>query len=218
MKSIRFSRLLEVMNEGNQTAHGYSYGVTPEHSPATDAEPSSSQQAPVNPEKDAALIFFYGLGKCIDRWAYVDRQLYLIFRLVLKLEPDQASFLFYRVPTFNQRLNLVDDALRTVLDRKEFETMWLPLSYKIKGLSLVRNVFAHHPAKLLPNSSTYAIYIEPYLRAQLRKNGLAADKEEFEIEDLKQHNQAVVEVQRALIEFSRSLNRPTPTPGPARER
>jgi len=179
-------------------------------------DPHSEPTPSASVDEDARRNFFYGIGRCIDRWAYVDRQLYLVFRLVLKLDPTQASLLFYRVPTFGQRLNLVEDALRAVFDRKELEKTWIPLAYKIRGLSLIRHIFAHHPVEQLTNARGYGIYIEPFLRTQLRKNGLPADKEEFEIGDLKQHSHAIAELQMALVEFSRSLNRPPPAAAPPR--
>ena len=182
------------------------------------AGPSGAESKPpvvlkpaLESEGEESIAFFYTLGICLNRWAYVDRQLYFIGRLIHKLEPAQMSFLFYRIPTFAERLAFVDDSLRTVLRKEEYEKEWLPTRNKIRALMPSRRLFGHLPAKRVSAtgdarpSNIHQIPIERHVRSLLRDD--LRGKQEIGIEDLQAHAHAVEAADQALISFTRVLNR-----------
>jgi hypothetical protein len=50
-----------------------------------------------------ASAFFEALGRCIAEWAFVDEQLFLIFRDCIGLH-EQSAIIYYRTPGLDLRL------------------------------------------------------------------------------------------------------------------
>ena len=90
---------------------------------------------PSDDEKEM-IDFFYALGNCVNRWAFIDRVLYRISRTVLRLEERQIAFLYYRQRAFHQHLRFADQAVRTVLSKDEAKAQWVPLHERVTSLRL----------------------------------------------------------------------------------
>jgi hypothetical protein len=163
----------------------------------------TNQEPPVvlkfNPDPDEPeLIEFYStLGMCVSSWAFVDRRLYEIFHYVLKMDSRQSALLYYRLKAFNQRLRLVDDALRSFLTKKAYTDEWGPVQARLVDLSHTRNIIAHHPTKRVGKRKDgrpiyiYTIYIEPYERILNNDYKGLRGKDELGVEDLKEHDREI---------------------------
>jgi len=163
---------------------------------------------------EAEIKFFYTLGTCVNRWAFLDRQLYRLCRFALRSDARQTAFFYYSQRAFNHRLQYVSDALKTVLPLERFENEWRPLHNKIVGLARTRNIFAHHPAKRLGTSDgekavyIYSIHIEPYERVLNRDYQGLRGKKELLLTDLEEHAIAVDNLEGELRAFHRKLIAP----------
>src|ERR1044071_1939863 len=80
-----------------------------------------------NPDSKEAVEFFRRLGLCVASWAYIDRRLYQLFHHATGFTQEQSAFLFYRNRAFNQRLRLVDDAIKMFLSNGQYVDEWRPL-------------------------------------------------------------------------------------------
>jgi len=98
-----------------------------------------------NPDSKEAIEFYRRLGMCIGSWAFVDRRPYQIFHHATGFEQKQSALLYYRNRAFNQRLRMVDDAVKIQLSKEELANEWRPLHDEAVNLSHTRNIFAHHP-------------------------------------------------------------------------
>jgi hypothetical protein len=157
----------------------------------------------------AETSFFYALGNCVNRWAFVDRQLYRLCRFGLDLNSRQTAIIYYRDAAFNRRLQLVDTSLRSILPKAQVVTEWQPLNKRAFDLARTRNIFVHHPAKRLGTSDgekavyIYSIHIEPYYRLA-NVPGLQGQKE-LSVADLEQHVIEVEKLENDLRAFHRKL-------------
>jgi len=165
-------------------------------------------RATADPSTPEAIEFFRWLGICVATWAFIDRRLYQIFHHAIAFDQKQSAFFYYRNRAFNQRLRIVDDAVRMALSKDEFEQKWKPLRKEVEDLSHTRNIFAHHPTLRIDTSKdgkpidVYSIYIEPYERVLNNDYPGLRGKETLEIEDLKQHNQGAEALESKLNEFA----------------
>lgn len=98
-----------------------------------------------DPDSPGAVEFFRFVGLCVCAWAFVDRHLYQIFHHAVGFEQHQSAFVYYRNRAFNNRLRMVDDALKMFLPTEMLQAEWKPLHKQVDDLSHVRNIFAHHP-------------------------------------------------------------------------
>jgi hypothetical protein len=117
--------------------------------------------------------FLRAIGLCVNTWAFVDRELYRIFRAALRsLHPastsKEASALYYKKRTLGQHIKMVDDKLALVLQPDQLQSEWRPLQRRIKDATQTRNIVAHHPALRTGTARAgkaiyrYSIYIEPF--------------------------------------------------------
>jgi hypothetical protein len=127
------------------------------------------------PRKDyirAENEFLRVVGLCVNTWAFVDRELYKIFRFVLNRlgiqHPTEiASMLYYKQRQLQQHIQSADDILDLVITKKEHDDEWLPLRKKLKELAQIRNIIAHQPALRTHTAKNgkavylYSIHIEP---------------------------------------------------------
>lgn len=161
-----------------------------------------------DPNTPEAIEFFRWLGMCVGGWAFVDRRMYQIFHHAIDLQQKQSAFIYYRNRAFNNRLRIVDDALKMFLPREQFDGEWKPLRERIEGLSHTRNIFTHHPPmrSLRARDKTpypiYTIHIEPYERVLNNDYPGLGGKTELEIEDLKQHDADLSALQDTLHNFA----------------
>lgn len=155
-----------------------------------------------------AIDFFRWLGMCVGTWAFIDRRLYQIFHHAIGLDQRQSAFLYYRNRAFNQRLRMVDDAVRMALSKEEFDLQWRPLHDQALNLSHTRNIFAHHPTMRVGTSKDkkpmdiYSIYIEPYERVLNNDYPGLRGKTALETEDLYQHNLEAEQLESTLGTFA----------------
>jgi hypothetical protein len=170
-----------------------------------------------DPNSKEVTEFYRLLGMCVSSWAFVDRRLYEIFHHAIKLHYKHSAFLYYRNRAFNERLRVVDDALKMALTKEQFENEWRPLRDDIADLSHTRNIFAHHPTLRTGTSKDgkpldiYTIRIEPYERVLNRDYPGLRGKNELGVEDLMQHESEVGQLEMRLYEFG--LSRRPKKPG-----
>ena len=161
-----------------------------------------------NPDSKEAIEFFRRLGMCIGSWAFVDRRLYQIFHHATGFEQKQSALLYYRNRAFNQRLRMIDDALKIELSKEEFANEWRPLHDETVNLSHTRNIFAHHPTLRVGASrdgkavDIYSIYVEPYERVLNSDYPGLLGKDQLETEDLITHESEVAQLESRLHDFA----------------
>jgi hypothetical protein len=169
--------------------------------------------SPPPPGEREMIEFFYELGGCVNRWAFIDRQLYRLCRFGLQMDARQTAVLYYRQRNFNQHLRFADDALRSILSTEHLENEWKPIYKKIDDLSHTRNIIVHHPAKRLATHDRtkpvyiyiYSIHIEPAERLLNQDYKGLRGKQELGIEDLRQHALDVEAAEAELRAFHRKL-------------
>jgi hypothetical protein len=169
--------------------------------------------------------FLRVVGSCVNTWAFVDREIFRIFRFCLhRLGIDRpskiASILYYKQRQFQQRVQLTDEMLdpSLVLTVTEYDDDWLPLRKKLQDLSQIRNIIAHQPALRTHTAKRgraaylYSIHIEPYQLLSRKPNPILKGKKALEISDLKQHAKdvdgLVVELQAFLKRLNQAHQRP----------
>jgi hypothetical protein len=170
---------------------------------------------PLNPDPNSkeAIEFYRWLGICVGSWAFIDRRLYELFHYATKLDDRQSALMFYRNRAFNNRLRLVDDALKMALPQERYKEEWASLRQKVEDLSNTRNIFAHHPTKRLGTAKDgkpfdiYSIYIEPYERVLNHDYPGLRGKDELTATDLTEHSAEVGMLELELRDFGRGLLR-----------
>jgi hypothetical protein len=164
-----------------------------------------------NPDTPEAIEFFRQLGLCVTAWAFIDRRLYQIFHHVTRHEQKQSALQFYGQSAFNNRLRLVDDAIKAMWPKDRHSTEWRPLYNQALDLSHTRNVFAHHPALRLGTAKDgkpfdiWSIYIEPYAKVLNKDYPGLRGKDQLHVEDLRQHDSDVTELHSRLLDFAWSM-------------
>lgn len=159
-----------------------------------------------SPTEPEMVDFFSTLGNAVNRWAYVDRQLFRLFRFGMRMDNRQAAVIYYEERAFNRRLARVGTVLKSILPIERYSE-WKALAKELNGLSHIRNVFAHHPAKRYGTSDgtkpvyIWSVHIEPYERLLNRDYAGLEDKEELFTEDLVKHISDVEATEEKLRKF-----------------
>ncbi len=159
-----------------------------------------------SPGEPEMIEFFFTLGNAVNRWAFVDRVLFKIFRFSLKLDQRQTALFYYAERALNRRIDLVYSSLKSVLPSAQFEE-WKTLAKELKTLSHVRNVFVHHPVKRFGASDgvkpiyKWSIHIEPYEKLLNRDYPGLEGKDELFTEDLKDHVSKIEHLEEELRKF-----------------
>jgi hypothetical protein len=161
--------------------------------------------------------FLRAVGLCVSRWAFVDRELYQIFRFGLRLfgleNPTQlASVLYFKQATLDRRIQLADDMMEQVLTPGEYQEHWRPLQKRVREGSLTRNIIVHHPVARTGTSHRgkavylFSIHIEPFERHYLKKEypGLRG-KSKLDVKDLHEHAASVENLAGDLHAFIRPI-------------
>src|ERR1019366_5285477 len=101
-----------------------------------------------NPEDE----FYMWLGKCIASWSSVENHLFNICTLCLGATAHQSAIIYYRTPTIDSRLSLVDELVKSRMPAKapgehdhDDLKLWDRLRKDIALLLATRNRLAHHP-------------------------------------------------------------------------
>jgi hypothetical protein len=182
---------------------------------AEDPKPPVTIKAFPPPEdvEEAEKRFLHALGLCVSQWAFVDRQLFRLFRLGLQAATHRAAVIYYSQRTLSQRLQFVDRLMRQNLSPDDYKSNWKPLLKRFDELVPVRNIFVHHPTRRLHTARDgkpvyeYGIHIEPYER--LLGRGLPKpmkDKDHLDVGDLVDHAEAVNALEDGLKAFARRLS------------
>jgi hypothetical protein len=110
----------------------------------------------VPPPKMPKREFYQWVGQCITEWANVERQLFRLCNFALGAGPELAAIIYYRTPTLDSRLDLVEELIQTKLPRKikadgghdhQLVTEWKTIIKDVKALLQTRNFIAHQPHK-----------------------------------------------------------------------
>lgn len=105
--------------------------------------------------EEQAKEFFYYIGVAITDWAHFEGELFHICSMVLKTNQQNAAIVYFRTPSLDGRLTLVDELIRAVPEigiRKttlESETLlksWDRLIKDIRNELPIRNQLAHSPS------------------------------------------------------------------------
>jgi hypothetical protein len=159
---------------------------------------------------EAETDFLRSVGACVTRWAFVDRQLFRLYRLGLGAPTHTAAAIYFDQNTIGQRLRQVNNLLTACLSEKRYEQHkepWVMLHKRVDALLPVRNAIAHSPVKRTGTARdgkavyVYAIYLEPYRRHLPKKPKV----QELHTEDLKQHAIEVEALESDLKAFAHEL-------------
>jgi hypothetical protein len=165
---------------------------------------------------EAETAFLRAVGLCITQWAFVDRQLFRLFRFGIGAPTHRAAIVYYGQQSLGRRLNQVDDLLRSAFEHPDNEKIleeWQRLKGGMNELLPLRNIIAHQPVRRLGTSDgkkavyIYGIYLEPYQRV-LKKNAKGwGGKNAIETDDLIKHSVEVVTLEDNLKAFARKIIR-----------
>jgi hypothetical protein len=108
----------------------------------------------VDEERDAHLL---GIGRAITEWAEIQDELFHIVHRILECRSEHAAIVFFRTPTFEGRLSLAEELLKTVFpqtadkpgshDHPGF-VVWMDIAKAIRAEIPIRNRLAHQPVRL----------------------------------------------------------------------
>jgi hypothetical protein len=168
------------------------------------------------PEIDSAeqqKEFFWLLGIGMTMWAQLEEQLFGICAQVLKAAKHHAAIVYYRTPSLDARVTLVDELVKTIFPERKpgahshvSEKVWKDLVTDIKKELPIRNQLAHSPAashggRFVPPDggppefrSWFASYISPTERLRGRHKG----PEYLKRGDVRKHVNRVAELTKRL--------------------
>lgn len=162
--------------------------------------------------KDAEEEFLQALGLCVSQWAFVDRQLFRLFRFALQTATHRAAIIYYGQRTLGQHVQAVDKLLGQNISPAQYDDDWKPLRRRLEALVAVRNVFVHQPTRRLHTARNgkavyeYAIHIEPYEKLLNRRVKGLKDKDHISVDDLKMHARQVHDLEDDLITLVKKLS------------
>jgi hypothetical protein len=163
---------------------------------------------------EAETAFLRAVGLCITRWAFVDRQLFRLFRIGIGASTHRAAILYYDQQTISRRLSQVDALLKSAFadaQQKEYEAEWKRLRDRMNELLPTRNIIAHQPVQRLGTSDgkkavyIYGIYLEPYQRYLNKTYQGLRGKDALRTDDLVEHANAVDDLENDLKLFVRKM-------------
>jgi hypothetical protein len=163
-----------------------------------------------------AQQFYYYVGQCITAWAKVEEHLFEIVLTSLGASRQRTAIIYYRTPTIDTRLQLVDELIRTVLPQRTRKDgghdhpdviIWDKLRKEIGEHFPTRNRIAHHPvaekklinitipgATPMPAAAsdllTFSWY-ESYVSDAERLRGKHEDAKPLGVPDLANHRVAI---------------------------
>ena len=98
--------------------------------------------------------FLKRIGHCITYWAFIEEMLFEICVATLKAPRKQTAIVYYRTPTLEARLSLVQELVAAKFPRKKpgqhsstLEITWSNLVKEATDLIPERNTLAHRPLK-----------------------------------------------------------------------
>jgi hypothetical protein len=101
------------------------------------------------PERDPEKIkkeFFAALGYAINRWAYIERDLFEIFRVLLNTRSDaKAAYLFYKSKTISDHFTMTNVIVKLSINTARLRK-WNKIEKAFNALIPFRNRLAHDPS------------------------------------------------------------------------
>jgi hypothetical protein len=95
---------------------------------------------------EAETAFLRAVGACVTCWAFVDRQLFGLFRTGLHAPTHTAAMIYFGQNTIGRSLGQVDVLLSAHLAHlkdEKLEADWQQLLRRIRDLLPVRNAIVH---------------------------------------------------------------------------
>jgi hypothetical protein len=163
------------------------------------------------------------LGFCITAWAKIEEQLFKICELCLGARPDRVAIVYYRTPTVDARMKLVDELVGTALPTKtpgEHDhpdvITWSSIVKDAGALLHIRRRIAHHPvrAKINLPPGTYKPkafwYLEPnswleIYESETERLRTGKELQPLKTDDLKKHAKALTEVGNRFAQFRKDV-------------
>jgi hypothetical protein len=163
---------------------------------------------------DAETAFLRAVGLCVTQWAFVDRQLFRLFRFGLGTSTHRAAIMYYDQQSIGRRLNSVDTLLKSAFehpDNKSWLEEWQQFHARTKDMLPIRNVIAHQPVRRVGQSDgkkaiyVYGVYLEPYQRFLKKSVKGLNGKDALQTEDLIKHSLEVLGLENDLKAFVRKI-------------
>jgi hypothetical protein len=115
----------------------------------------AATKIPSKTVQDLADEFHSLIGYCIAEWAKVDEELFRICWVCLGSYRERAALIYYRTPTLDARLTLVDQLTSLVLPPKERAgahdhpdvILWRDIAGNFRELLHPRRRIAHQPVR-----------------------------------------------------------------------
>jgi len=164
--------------------------------------------------------FSLQVGACITRWADIEEELFEICVACLGCGPERAAIVYYRTPTIDARLKLVDELVEVVLPKRQRPSgshdhphlkRWRGVQGDFVDALRVRNRIAHQPMGRRRQVSTLGVVTSiPYhetwfeissaANEQYRKRS-AKSLPPLRLMDLQAHHREVMSLRQALHSF-----------------
>jgi hypothetical protein len=163
---------------------------------------------------EAETAFLRAVGLCITRWAFVDRQLFWMFRFGLGAATHRAAIVYYNQQTISRRVAQADELLRNAFAERKWDSEseeWQRLRNPINELLPTRNIVAHQPVRRVGKSDgkravyEYSIYVEPFQRYLGKTYKGLLGKDALETKDLVDHANQVEDLETELMTFAQAL-------------
>lgn len=173
---------------------------------------------PMSPHEE----FLMWIGTCITAWAKVEEFLFEICDRSLATSRERAAIVYFRTPTLDARISLVNELVLTVLPKRERKSgghdhphveTWNDLRLDMIALLKIRNRIAHHPvqahevniltsANILDTPDLLATtWLEIYASDGERLRGRSEDASPLTVQDLIRHGRSVFEIRQRLHKF-----------------
>jgi hypothetical protein len=163
---------------------------------------------------EAETAFLRAVGLCITQWAFIDRQLFRLFKQGVGAPTQRAAIVYYDQYSISTHLRQVDELLERLLegdDHKELRKWWKEIREKLYDLLPTRNVIAHQPVRRVGTSDgkrpvyIYGIHLEPYRRFLKKHLKGLKGKDALTTEDLIAHSEAVDKLWFELANFAKKI-------------
>jgi hypothetical protein len=159
--------------------------------------------------------FLSQVGACITHWADIEEELFEICLACLGCTRERAAIVYYRTPTIDSRLNLVDELVETVLPKPERPSgghhhphlmRWRGIRVDFRRAIGVRNRIAHQPIEPRRQMVTGASYQETWFEISSAANEQYRKKSvtplpPLRLKDLQTHYRTVMSLRQALRSF-----------------
>jgi hypothetical protein len=161
------------------------------------------------------------VGFCITAWANVEEYLFRICLKTLNTSEERAAIIYYRTPTLDTRLQLIDELVRTVLPKRTRKSgghdhpdviAWNDLKNDIKNELSMRSRIAHNPVssrRFLPppkegeKRSLLHLYswLEIHVSDAEKLRGRHENTKPLRVDDLTIHGMTVQHLSSRLKDF-----------------